>query len=48
MKWIYILKANIVNFNGDCIDVMQKMVDQGIKIDKVITSPPYNIIKPNR
>lgn len=35
-------------YNGDCIDVMQKMIDQGIKIDKIITSPPYNIIKPNR
>ena len=23
------------------------MVDQGIKIDKFITSPPYNIVRPN-
>ena len=29
--------------NGDCIDVMKCMIDDGIKVDKVITSPPYNI-----
>lgn len=32
---------------GDCIEVMNKMIKDKIKIDKVITSPPYNIIRPN-
>ena len=32
---------------GDTIEEMTKMVEERIKIDKVITSPPYNIIRPN-
>lgn len=34
-------------YNGDCIQVMDKMIEEGIKVDKIITSPPYNIIRPN-
>lgn len=34
-------------YNGDCIEYMQKMVDENIKVDKILTSPPYNIIRPN-
>lgn len=34
-------------FCGDCIEVMNKMIKNKIKVDKVITSPPYNIIRPN-
>lgn len=34
-------------YNGDCIDIMQEMIQSGIKVDKIITSPPYNIIRPN-
>lgn len=34
-------------YNGDCIKYMQRMVDENIKVDKIITSPPYNIIRPN-
>ena len=33
--------------NGDCVEEMKNMIDKGIKIDKVITSPPYNIVRPN-
>lgn len=32
---------------GDCIDEMNKLIEDNIKVDKVITSPPYNIIRPN-
>ena len=32
-------------FNGDCVEVMKNLIDSGIKVDKVITSPPYNIIR---
>ena len=31
-------------YNGDCIEEMNKL---NCKVDKVITSPPYNIIRPN-
>lgn len=34
-------------YQGDCIEVMQDMIKRNVKIDKVITSPPYNIIRPN-
>lgn len=34
-------------YNGDCIEVMEDLIKENIKIDKVITSPPYNIIRPN-
>jgi len=34
-------------YNGDCINVMKALINKGITFDKVITSPPYNIIRPN-
>jgi DNA modification methylase len=36
-----------VLYNGDCIKTMNELIEKNIKIDKVITSPPYNIIRPN-
>jgi len=27
--------------NGDCLAVMDKMIQEGIKVDAVITDPPY-------
>lgn len=39
---------NKINFiNGDCVEEMDKLIESGVKINKVITSPPYNIIRPN-
>ena len=29
-------------YNGDCIEVISKLKDDGVKVDGVITSPPYN------
>jgi DNA modification methylase len=34
-------------YNGDCMEIMRQLIAKKIKIDKVITSPPYNIIRPN-
>jgi len=34
-------------YNGDCIEIMDQMIAEGKHIHKVITSPPYNIIRPN-
>ena len=34
-------------YNGDCVAIMQELVDRRITFDKVITSPPYNIIRPS-
>lgn len=34
-------------YNGDCISVMNFLLERNIKVNKIITSPPYNIIRPN-
>lgn len=34
-------------YHGDCIDVMKQLIADGLTVDKIITSPPYNIIRPN-
>ena len=28
-------------YNGDCLDVMDWLIDDGIKFDAIITDPPY-------
>lgn len=32
-------------YNGDCLEIIDKLIEQGIKVDAVITSPPYDNIK---
>ena len=31
-------------YNGDCLEVMDRLIEQGIKVDAVITDPPYKVI----
>ena len=38
---------NIQLFQGDCLEIMDKLVEQGVKVDCVITDPPYNISRDN-
>ena len=28
-------------YNGDCLEVMDKLIEKGVKVDAVITDPPY-------
>jgi len=28
---------------GDCLDIMDKMIEDGVKVDAIITDPPYGI-----
>lgn len=45
-KYMELLKTNnSILICGDTIVEMKKMIEQGNKIDKVITSPPYNIVR---
>lgn len=37
----------ITLIEGDCVNCMEELSKKNIKVDKVITSPPYNIIRPN-
>ena len=30
-------------YNGDCLDVMDYLIEQGIKFDAIITDPPYGM-----
>ena len=30
---------------GDCLEVMDKLIAEGVKVDAIITSPPYNAKK---
>ena len=33
---------------GDCLEVMDNMIKDGIKVDLIVTSPPYNLGHKNR
>ena len=28
-------------FHGDCLEVMDKLIEQGVKVDMILTDPPY-------
>ena len=30
-------------YNGDCLEVMQQLIEQGVKVDAVITDVPYRV-----
>ena len=47
MRETYFENENCKMYNGDCVEVMKEMIEENIKVDKIITSPPYNIIRPN-
>ena len=32
---------NVQLYQGDCLEVMDKLIEQGVKVDVVITDPPY-------
>lgn len=36
---------NIKVYNCDCVELMQKMVSDGIKVDLTVTSPPYDNLR---
>jgi site-specific DNA-methyltransferase (adenine-specific)/modification methylase len=33
--------------HGDCLEIMPKLIEEGIQVDAIITDPPYNISKQN-
>lgn len=34
-------------YQGDCIKVMNQLIEEGVKVDAVITDPPYNVSRTN-
>ena len=33
--------SDVKLYNGDCLEVMDELIKQGIKVDAIITDPPY-------
>lgn len=33
---------------GDCLVELQKLIDDGVKVDLVLTDPPYNVSAKNK
>ena len=33
------MKLNL--YNGDCLEIMDKLISEGVKVDAIITDPPY-------
>lgn len=38
---------NIDLIKGDCLEVMDKLIEEGVIVDAIITDPPYNIARDN-
>ena len=32
-------------YNGDCLEIMDRLIEEGIKVDAIITDPPYGTMK---
>ena len=32
-------------YNGDCLEVMDRLIEQGVQVDCILTDPPYGTIK---
>ena len=30
-------------YNGDCLEIMDKLIEEGVKVDCIITDPPYGM-----
>jgi site-specific DNA-methyltransferase (adenine-specific) len=40
---VNIITENYQLYNGDCLEVMDYLIEQGIKVDCILTDPPYGI-----
>ena len=32
-------------YNGDCLEVMDKLIKEGVQVDLTVTSPPYDDLR---
>ena len=39
------MEDNVRLFNGDCTEVMQDLIKDGVKVDLTVTSPPYDNLR---
>ena len=40
-----ILTENYKLFNGDCLEVMDRLIKMGVKVDMILCDPPYGTTK---
>lgn len=45
MKYWFNNNKTIKLYNGDCLEVMDKLIKDGIKVDLTVTSPPYDDLR---
>lgn len=36
-------EGTVTLYKGDCLEVMDKLIEKGVKVDTIITDPPYGI-----
>ena len=41
------IDENVRLINGDCLEAMDKLIEEGVEVDAIITDPPYNIAREN-
>ena len=34
-------KGNYKLYKGDCLEIMDKLIEEGVKVDMILTDPPY-------
>ena len=40
--------SDVKLIQGDCLEVMQDLIDDDVKVDLVLTDPPYNVSSKNK
>ena len=36
------MNENVKLYHGDCLEIMDRLIAEGVKVDTIITDPPYN------
>ena len=45
-EWLILVQGdNYKLYNGDCLEVMDKLIKEGIQVDLTVTSPPYDDLR---
>ena len=39
------MNENVKLYQGDCLEVMDRLIAEGVKVDAIITDPPYGTVK---
>ena len=39
----YYQREGITIYHGDCLDIMPRLIDAGVKVDAVVADPPYGV-----